>query len=308
MDYLVNFIHNSFKCFASEGKEKFLILSGLIILFLCLLTIFGWSRGHGNVVTSSTYSASTPIPRTMTVTPTKWWIKTTLAPSLLSPTKVMTVTISDALANNCHEEFSSLISVGGYAYVSLTPSLPNRIRSGADKASPYLGQLEPGTGLKVIDGPVCADSYAWWRVESSDKSLRGWTVGGNSSQQWVIPCPNKDVPCSFMPAPTSSSVVSKDDKKKDQNENTCSSAKLALGMYAQVHQDSLLVMRAEPYAGVVLGHAGPMSVIRIIEGPSCVGGIVWWKVNAIDLGIVGWTTENYLEPCPKDNNCNPEPA
>jgi hypothetical protein len=132
-------------------------------------------------------------------------------------------------------------------------------------------------------------------------------VEGKSSQQWVIPCPNVDVQCSFIPTPTPSSVTNIDHETEDLNENTCWSDRVELGMYTQVDKDSLLVIRAEPPTGPVLGHAGPMSVIQIIEGPTCAGGAVWWKVNAFDLGIVGWTTENYLEPCPKDSKCNLEP-
>ena len=92
-------------------------------------------------------------------------------------------------------------------------------------------------------------------------------------------------------------------------ENTCKSDKLTIGMLAHVAQDSLLVLRAEPSVGAIIGHAGPMSIVNVLEGASCVGGTIWWKVHALDLGLVGWATENYLEPCPKNGQCNtPDPS
>ena len=75
-------------------------------------------------------------------------------------------------------------------------------------------------------------------------------------------------------------------------------------MFAQVRQDSLLVVRSEPYTGEVNGHAGPMSIVEVIDGPSCAGSAVWWKVDVFDSDLIGWVTENELDACPKDSECN----
>ena len=63
------------------------------------------------------------------------------------------------LASDCPSSFSSPLQPGMYAYISLTPPLPNRVRSGAGKANSYLGQIEPGGGVRVLDGPLCADGF-----------------------------------------------------------------------------------------------------------------------------------------------------
>ena len=78
-------------------------------------------------------------------------------------------------------------------------------------------------------------------------------------------------------------------------------------MFAQVGHDSLLVVRSEPYTGEVNGHAGPRSIVRVVDGPICAGGAVWWKLNVFDLDLVGWATENDLYACPKDSECNLSP-
>ena len=126
---------------------------------------------------------------------------------------------------------------------------------------------------------------------------------GENSEQWLLPCPNVEVECSFLPTPTPR--VSPQNNNPDiPIENICRSDKLSIGMLAHVDQDSLLVIRAEPSVGVVIGHAGPLSIVNVLEGPSCVATTIWWKVRVLDLGLVGWTKENYLEPCLKDSQCN----
>ena len=280
-----------------------LILSGFIFLVLCAVTSLVRSTAHpGQAAINAHRSTAISTLARPTTTSTKWWIKitTTTPPPLLTAS-----TASNGLkTGNCSNVYSSPLRKETFAYIARMPTLPNRIRSGASLSSEYLGQIEPGAGLRVIDGPVCADGYSWWFVEPLDKHLRGWTVEGRNSEQWLIPCPNVGVQCSFLATPTLQNVIHPDDNPTNPSENTCKSDKLTVGMLAHVDQDSLLVIRAEPSVGALIGYAGPMSLVNVLEGPSCVGGTIWWKVNASDFGLIGWTTENYLEACPKDSQCN----
>ena len=77
----------------------------------------------------------------------------------------------------------------------------------------------------------------------------------------------------------------------------CKSDKLAVGILAQVEQDSLLVIRSEANTGDVVGRAGPLSVVNIVDGPACADGAVWWKVNIVALNLSGWATEINLYAC-----------
>ena len=126
---------------------------------------------------------------------------------------------------------------------------------------------------------------------------------GKSSEQWLVPCPNERVACSQTADPLWSGVVSKNENNKDKKEDVCKSTKLAVGMLAQVGQDSLLVVRLEPDIGEIKGRAGPTSIVKIIDGPTCIGNAVWWRVNVLDLNLVGWATETDLYACPKDSVC-----
>jgi len=185
------------------------------------------------------------------------------------------------------------------------PPLPNRIRSGAGKANSYLGQIEPGNGVKVLDGLLCADGFSWWLVESTQGGLRGWTAEGKGSEQWIVPCPDQTMACNKKPAPTPSSPTASTSSPKDKDkDNKCKSDKLAVGIFAQVKQDSLLVIRSEPNTDDVVGRAGPLSVVNIVDGPACVGSAIWFKMKIPALDILGWATENNLYACSKEDSCS----
>lgn len=305
MNYLANFPHNPTEFLKDERNQKLLVLSIFIVLFLCFLILLvrGTSRQNEKIANFN-QPAVTVESTAPSHTPTKWWIRVTAtfapAPSEVTPLRAP----AEIVAGNCPARFFSPLRANIYAYISLTPPLPNRLRSTARLSGNYLGQLEPGGGLKVIDGPICADGYWWWLVESLQGGVQGWTVEGKNSEQWVVPCPNEHVPCSQTMVPVSSAEKTKTDKNKDNPKSNCQSDKFALGMLAQAGQDSLLVLRSEPYTGVVNGRAGPMSIVKVIDGPSCMGSTVWWQVSVLDTGLTGWTTENNLHACPKDSECN----
>ena len=304
--HIANFLGNPTKFLNDPRNQRILVISGFVILFSCLLfLLFGRATRRGETV-SAEGTTATPVSTTPT-TPTKWWIKVTRTSSP-SPSGITAPTDSAGIsARDCPSSFSSPLQSGIYAYISLTPPLPNRIRSGAGKANHYLGQIEPGGGVRVIEGPLCADGFSWWLVESTQGGLRGWTVEGRESEQWVIPCPDQTVACNKKPTPTPSSPATfpSSSKDKDKNkDNKCKSDKLAVGILTQVEQDSLLVIRSEPNTGEVVGRAGPLSVINIVDGPTGAGGAAWWKVNITAQNLSGWATENNLQVCSKEDGCS----
>ena len=303
MQSLVKLVHNPARFLRDKCNPSRLILSSFIFLVLCALSTFARSVAHSSQVTINRHKsiATSTLARPTTMS-TKWWIKVT---ATIPPTTVTAPSAFDGpTVAHCYNVSTSPLRTKTFAHIALNPPLPNRIRSAASLSSEYLGQIAPGAGLRVIDGPLCADGYSWWLVESLDKRLRGWTVEGRSSEQWLIPCPNVNVQCSFLATPTPLRPTPSEDTPAIPTENTCKSGKLAVSMLVHVDQDSLVVIRAEPSVGAVTGHAGPMTIVKVIDGPSCAGGTIWWKINALDLGIIGWTTENHLEPCPKDSQCN----
>ncbi|HEX2996705.1 MAG TPA: SH3 domain-containing protein [Anaerolineales bacterium] len=301
MKNVAEFLRNPTEFFKHEHNQKSLILSVFVLLFLCFLILLTnrpsrYSAEAANIDLPAVTAESIP----PTSTPTKWWIRRA---ATFSPAPLALVTpsaIAKLATNKCPARLSSPIKTDIYAYIALAPPLPNRVRAGAGLSNNYLGQIEPGNGLKIIGGPICADGYWWWLVEALQDGIRGWTVEGKSSEQWIRPCPNEHIACHKAMATVSATKKS----MKDKQQSNCQSDKFAIGILAQVGQENLLVLRSEPYTGGVNGRAGPMSIVKVIDGPSCAGGAVWWKIYVLDLDLVGWATESNFRACPKDSSCN----
>lgn len=67
------------------------------------------------------------------------------------------------------------------------PGPANRVRALPTLDGIVLGQI-PGEGFFIVlEGPVCADGFIWWRVQSGD--LVGWTAEGTSGEYFLAPLP-----------------------------------------------------------------------------------------------------------------------
>lgn len=278
-------------------------MTSFIVLFTCLLFILFGKASRQSGIESAPPAILTIISTTATVTPTKWWVKTTATTSPATLGISVLTNPTGISAHECSSSFSSLLQPGKYAYISLIPPLPNRLRAGAGKAYTYFGQIQPGAGVKIIGGPLCADGFSWWLVESVEGGLRGWTVAGSDSEQWVLPCPNPIVACRRTAVISQATLTTVPSSTQNNNEDTCNSDKFSIGMLTQVEQGNLLVIRSEPYIGSVLGHAGPTSAVTIVGGPACAGDAVWWKVNVATPSLTGWAAEANLRACLKEDGC-----
>ncbi len=70
-----------------------------------------------------------------------------------------------------------VLAVGARAVVSTTAGDYLRVRTGAGVAFAVAFQLPGGTPVTLLEGPISADGYTWWRVQSDD-GRSGWSVEG----------------------------------------------------------------------------------------------------------------------------------
>jgi len=62
------------------------------------------------------------------------------------------------------------------------------VRDGPQKSASEVARLAPGTEAYITDGPVCADDWSWWMIQTYDE-ITGWvSEGGDSIDPYYI-CP-----------------------------------------------------------------------------------------------------------------------
>lgn len=74
----------------------------------------------------------------------------------------------------CPETLPARLAVGALAQV--TPGGANNVRDLPTTTGARIGQLLAETVIRVLEGPTCADGFAWWRVATVEDTLTGWTV------------------------------------------------------------------------------------------------------------------------------------
>jgi hypothetical protein len=84
------------------------------------------------------------------------------------------------------------LRVGLFAYVNPEPPLPNNLRSAAGENNELIGYIEPGQAMEILLGPECADGWIWWKVNTLETDLTGWTAEGDGQSYWLIPCASQE--------------------------------------------------------------------------------------------------------------------
>ena len=110
-------------------------------------------------------STSVPVPGGETGvedTPTPMMVQDTPASPLSTPAPVPAVPAE--------------IGIGIYVKVSSTGGSDLSFRANAGTNYARLKIVAEGTVLKVLDGPVEADGYVWWKLQDVSDGVVGWAV------------------------------------------------------------------------------------------------------------------------------------
>lgn len=78
------------------------------------------------------------------------------------------------------------LSVGSYAIVNTIRNDTLNVRENAGINHRILERLPNGARVLVVDSPVSADGYLWWKVETSSGTV-GWAVEGADGLQTLLP-------------------------------------------------------------------------------------------------------------------------
>jgi hypothetical protein len=92
------------------------------------------------------------------------------------------------LGTTCAGSYTRLLP-GVFAQVAgKADDPPNRVRSGPGTDNDIVFQIYPGTVVKILEGPVCADGLVFWKVKSDlNSGAIGWTAEGDMTTYWIEP-------------------------------------------------------------------------------------------------------------------------
>jgi hypothetical protein len=136
--------------------------------------------------TAPTQSPTLTLPSTTTTIATKPSTPTATPTAKSTPILTKTATpVKSPIPSSCPGAPDFTLKLGDWAMVSLDPPLPNKVRSQPGSSNELVGQIQPGENVQVVEGPRCADGYAWWFVRSL-AGLEGWTVEGDANGYWLV--------------------------------------------------------------------------------------------------------------------------
>ena len=131
--------------------------------------------------TPTSSSAPTQSP---TATPPSTAIRPPTA-TPLSPTNVLTPT--EGGPSGCPGAPPQRVRVGDRAWVC-TAYDQLVVRRQPGLGSREITRLKPGTYVTIVDGPICANVWSWWKVRT-DSGIAGWVAEGGDEIDPYFICP-----------------------------------------------------------------------------------------------------------------------
>jgi serine/threonine-protein kinase len=128
------------------------------------------------VVTATPRSTSTSLP-TLTPSPTP----------IPSPAPTNTSIVADSRPSSCPGAPPQRVRVGERARVC-TAYEQLIVRAQPRRSSSELTRLKPGTYVTVVDGPICANAFSWWKVRTNSGTV-GWVAEGGDEIDPYFICP-----------------------------------------------------------------------------------------------------------------------
>ncbi|MCL6450108.1 MAG: Ig-like domain-containing protein [Acetobacteraceae bacterium] len=184
---------------------------------------------------------------------------------------VVTLALSVSLLPFPAQAQSGSLSPGAAAMVANTGGIGIRLRAYPSESAPILGRNYDGTQVKILEGPISADGYTWWRIQSPAGT--GWGAGG---AQWFAPLPRP-----------------------------------AVCMYVTVTNTGGIGLRLRAYASEsapILGRNYDGTQVLILDGPVAADGYYWWKIQS--PAGTGWSAglAEWLVPVAAPPPADPPPT
>lgn len=142
---------------------------------------------------------------------------------------------------------------------------PLNVRSQPGTIYTVVYDLPTGSHLCVLGGPVSADGFGWYEIQTTGGSVRGWVAGGYTELEVIGGCGS-------VPPPGAKYTI--DDRI--------------------IVMDGPLNVRSDPgtiYTVVAdLPTGSPMCVV---DGPVNADGFVWYQIRTTNGSITGWVASEF---------------
>lgn len=192
---------------------------------------------------------------------------------------------------------ASQFTAGQVVRISTMDEEGIRFRSGPGLDYVTVDVLEEGTELKVLEGPVEADGYVWWRLEMGDGTI-GW-----GPEDWLRPLTQSPAVQATQGAATpalTSTLPKPTATRPPVPTSTVPASQLAAGQMVRISgtDGEGLRVRTGPgldYVTLEIWEEG--TELQVLEGPQVADGFVWWRLEMAD-GTIGWLPDEWLQIVP----------
>lgn len=243
------------------------------VLFLPLAVLLAASLACGGFQVRVT-----PTPKAVTVEPQPTLESTSAPEATQAPAAATTVEVptpaaaAPAAGPTATPPPPTAAPVTRQARVAATGGL--NVRDQASAKGKAVGRLAGNSVVAVLEGPVDAENYSWYRVDNG-QGLVGWVAAGPKDDPWLV-LVEQAAPA---PQPTASTgrLVDRAVKVGDTVQVT-------------TEANQVLTVRADPGRG-----AGPVARVprgtrfSIKSGPVQADNLTWWELQGET--VKGWAAE-----------------
>jgi uncharacterized protein YgiM (DUF1202 family) len=156
---------------------------------------------------------------------------------------------------------TTVLTPGQRARVTAAGGLNYRESPSANAA--LLGQFGTGQLVTVLEGPVSADNFTWWRIDDGQANV-GWAAEGDGETVWLSPQLGDPQPVNRPPRVGDRVVISTGQ----------------LSVRSTPGTDSPLITRVDPG-----------QEFTILAGPQSANGLNWYQIRNDSGSIEGWAAD-----------------
>lgn len=168
----------------------------------------------------------------------------------------------------------TVLAVGQQARVTAPAGL--NYRDTPSTSGSLLGQLGTGQLVNIVEGPVVADGFTWWKLDDRLGNV-GWAAEGDAETEWLSPQVGAPQPANRAPA-------------------VGDRVSVTMGANGQLTVRSLPGTDAPLITRVNSG-----AEFTVLAGPQAASGYTWYQIRSDDGTVEGWAAggdgaERWLSP------------